>query len=142
MSRRSKSRELAAQMLYQVDLNPDVGAQTVRAQIAERLDDQELRDFAWRLFAGTMEWRGMLDERIQSVAENWTLARMAPTDRNVLRLGAFEILQTDTPYQVAIDEAVELARKFGTAQSPQFVNGLLDRLVPPLRRQKGSAATE
>ncbi|HUG93055.1 MAG TPA: transcription antitermination factor NusB [Planctomycetaceae bacterium] len=134
MARRSKSRELALQMLFQVDLNPDVGGQTVREQIAERLDDQELRDLAWRLFAGTMEWRGMLDERIQSVAENWTLARMAPTDRNVLRLGAFELLQTDTPYQVVIDEAVELARTFGTAQSPQFVNGILDRLVPERRR--------
>ena len=135
MARRSKSRELALQMLFQVDLNADVGGQTVRAQIAERLDEQDLRDFAWRLFAGTMEWRGMIDERIQSVAENWTLARMAPTDRNVLRLGAFELLQTDTPYQVVIDEAVELARKFGTAQSPQFVNGILDRLVPELKRR-------
>jgi transcription antitermination protein NusB len=135
MARRSKSRELALQMLFQVDLNPDVGGQTVRQQIAERLDDAELRDLAWRLFAGTMEWRGMLDERIQSVAENWTLARMAPTDRNVLRLGAFEILQTDTPYQVVIDEAVDLARKFGTAQSPQFVNGILDRLIPDAKRR-------
>jgi N utilization substance protein B len=86
-----------------------------------------------------MEWRGMLDERIRSVAENWTLARMAPTDRNVLRLGAFEILQTDTPYQVVIDEAVELARKFGTAQSPQFVNGILDRLIPQARRRSPGA---
>ena len=112
--------------------------QTVRQQIAERLEDAELRDLAWRLFAGTMEWRGMLDERIQSVAENWTLARMAPTDRNVLRLGAFELLQTDTPYQVVLDEAIDLARKFGTAQSPQFVNGILDRLVPePKRRAPG-----
>ena len=122
-------------MLFQVDLNPDVGGQTVRLQIAERLEDAELRDLAWRLFAGTMEWRGMLDERIQSVAENWTLARMAPTDRNVLRLGAFELLQTDTPYQVVLDEAIDLARKFGTAQSPQFVNGILDRLIPDAKRR-------
>jgi N utilization substance protein B len=135
MARRSKSRELALQMLFQVDLNPDVGGQTVRLQIAERLEDAELRDLAWRLFAGTMEWRGMLDERIQSVAENWTLARMAPTDRNVLRLGAFELLQTDTPYQVVLDEAIDLARKFGTAQSPQFVNGILDRLIPEAKRR-------
>ena len=139
MARRSKSRELALQMLFQVDLNPDVGGQTVRAQIAERLDDPELRDLAWRLFAGTMEWRGLIDERIQSVAENWTLVRMAPTDRNVLRLGAFELLQTDTPHQVVIDEAVELARKFGTAQSPQFVNGILDRLVPERKRRPTDA---
>jgi N utilization substance protein B len=60
---------------------------------------------------------------------------MAPTDRNVLRLGAFELLQTDTPYQVVLDEAIDLARKFGTAQSPQFVNGILDRLIPEAKRR-------
>jgi N utilization substance protein B len=61
---------------------------------------------------------------------------MAVTDRNVLRLGTFELLHTETPYQVVIDEAVELARKFGSAQSPQFVNGLLDRLVPESKKPR------
>ena len=134
MARRSKARQVALQMLYQVDLNPDVSGQMVRAMIAERLSDTELQSFAWDLFSGCMEFRNELDEKIQEVAENWKLNRMAATDRGVLRLGAFELLQTGTPHRVVIDEAIELAKKFGNAQSSQFVNGILDRLIPPERR--------
>jgi N utilization substance protein B len=130
MARRSKARELALQMLYLKDVNPDVEAQIVRAMIDERISDEPLREFSWQLFAGVMECRTMLDARIESVAENWALTRMAPTDRNVLRLGGFELLCTEVPHRVAIDEAIELAKKFGTAQSSQFVNGILDRLIP------------
>ena len=70
-----------------------------------------------------------LDNLIEQAAENWSLKRMAATDRNILRLGAFEILHCETPDRVAIDEAVELAKRFGSAQSAQFVNGILDRLM-------------
>lgn len=128
--RRTRAREVVLQMLYQIDVNPDVGAKTVRRMIAEQLEDETLQRFAWSLFSGVMEWRPVLDARIESVTQNWTLARMAPTDRNVLRLGAYELLYAETPHRVAIDEAIELARKFGTAQSSQFVNGILDRLIP------------
>ncbi len=130
MARRRKARELALQMLYQQDLNPEMDPAVVRGMIDEQISDQTLCDFTWRLFGGVMERRAALDAQIQSTAENWSLERMAPTDRNVLRLGAFEILDTDTPYQVAIDEALELAKLFGTAQSSQFVNGILDGLIP------------
>jgi transcription antitermination protein NusB len=140
MARRSKAREVAVQMLYQVDLNPSVELQTVRRMVDEALDDDELQEFAWRLFVGVMEVRPMLDERIQSVAENWSLKRMAPTDRNVLRLGAFELINTNTPHRVVLDEAIELARVFGSAQSAQFVNGVLDKLVPPEKRLAGGDA--
>ena len=144
MARRTKAREVALQMLYQLDLNPDVKGPTVRLMIAEQIPEEDLRTFAWQLFAGVMEWRPILDQRIEGVAENWTLARMSATDRNVLRMGAFELLYTDTPHRVAIDEAIELARKFGTAQSAQFVNGLLDRLVPEDKRgdRRSSAAED
>jgi N utilization substance protein B len=81
-----------------------------------------------------MEHRLELDRQIEATAQNWRLSRMAPTDRNVLRLGAFELLHTDTPHQVALDEAIELAKRYGTAQSGQFVNGILDRLVPTGQR--------
>ena len=134
MSRRSKAREVALQMLFQQDMNPDVGAKTVRLQIAERLPEEDLRQLAWQFYSGTMESRPAIDARIQAAAENWDLARMAGTDRNVLRLGVFELCYTDTPPQVVIDEAVELARKFGTANSAQFVNGLLDHLIPEEKR--------
>ncbi|MBA3316176.1 MAG: transcription antitermination factor NusB [Planctomycetota bacterium] len=135
MARRSKAREVAVQMLYQVDLNPTVELRAVRAMVDEALDDVELQEFAWRLFVGVMEVRSMLDQKIQGVAENWSLKRMAPTDRNVLRLGAFELINTDTPHRVVLDEAIELARVFGSAQSAQFVNGVLDKLVPHEKRQ-------
>ena len=138
MTRRSKAREVVLQMLYQIDVNPDVAATAVREMIREQLADEDLQAFAWSLFAGVRESRGALDARIGTAAENWTLARMAPTDRNALRLGAYELLFTDTPHRVVIDETIELARRFGTAQSPQFVNGILDRLIPPEKRQSDS----
>ena len=136
MARRSKAREVAMQMLYQMDVNADIDPRTVRSQIAEEIDKDDLREFAWQLFAGVLECRSEIDTRLEQVAENWSLARMAITDRNALRIGAFEILHSDTPFQVAIDEAIELARKFGSAQSPQFVNGLLDKLVTADRKMK------
>jgi transcription antitermination protein NusB len=136
MARRTKAREVAVQMLYLRDLNPDVSVEDVRALLDDQLRSRDLREFAWRLFVGVMEWRSQLDDRIQAAAENWALARMAPTDRNVLRLGAYELLNTDTPPGVVIDEAIELAKRFGAAQSPQFVNGVLDRLVPEERRRR------
>lgn len=135
MTRRSKAREVVLQMLYQIDVNPDVGASTIREMIHEQLPDDDLRAFAWSLFAGARENRATLDSRISTAAENWTLVRMAPTDRNALRLGAFELLFTETPHRVVIDETIELARRFGTAQSPQFVNGILDKLIPPEKRR-------
>lgn len=136
MARRSQAREVALQMLYQRDLNPDVDIHDVREMMSERLREEDLLAFGWQLFVGVMEYCAQLDEAIQQVAENWTLKRMAPTDRNVLRLGAFELLQTDMPHRVVIDEAIELARKFGTKQSPQFVNGILDRLIPDEKRDE------
>lgn len=135
MSRRHKAREVVVQMLYQLDLNEDVAPDAVRGMIQEELRDETLARFAWSLFAGVMETRKQLDERIASAAANWSLSRMPPTDRNVLRLGAYELLFTETPHRVVIDEALELAKTYGTAQSSAFVNGILDRMVPSERRR-------
>lgn len=142
MARRTKARELALQMLYQVDLNRDVDGRMVAQMMRERLTDDDLRDFAWRLFSGTMECRAELDEQIQVIATNWKLFRMAVTDRNVLRLGAFELLHSDTPHRVVIDESLELARKYGSDQSAQFVNGVLDKLVPAHKRSAEGVGSE
>lgn len=129
-SRRSRAREMALQMLYQQDINPDAPSELVRQQIQERLPEEDLARFCWSLFVGVMEYRPELDVKIEATAANWALKRMAPTDRNVLRLGGFELLHTQTPPRVVIDEALELAKRYGTAQSAQFVNGILDRLIP------------
>jgi N utilization substance protein B len=130
MSRRSRARETVLQMLFQKDLNADVSAEMIRAQIQERLEDEESARFAWRLFCGVMEGRPAIDAQIEQAAVNWTLRRMAPTDRNIIRLAVFEMQNTETPARVAIDEALELAKKFGSISSSQFVNGVLDRLMP------------
>ena len=133
--RRHQAREVALQMLFQKDLNPDVSPDMIREQMQEMLENNEqLCRFAWSLFAGTIESLKVIDQKIESVAANWTVSRMPPTDRNAIRLGAFELLFTDTPHPVVIDEALELAKSFGTAQSASFVNGILDKLVPAARR--------
>lgn len=129
-SRRHKAREIVLQMLYQKDLNPEVGIDTIRQMIQDDLRDEHLSRFAWSLFTGVMEFRLALDKRIEEAASNWSLSRMAPTDRNVLRLGGFELLHTETPPRVVIDEVLELAKSFGGPQSGAFVNGILDKLIP------------
>ncbi len=133
-SRRHKARETVLQMLYQKDLNPDVTIEDIRAMIQEQISDDELGRFAWRLFAGVMESRATLDSKIEATAANWGLSRMAPTDRNAIRLGAFELIYTDTPPRVVIDEALELAKTYGGPNSGSFVNGILDRLIPEEKR--------
>lgn len=134
-SRRHKAREVVLQMLYQKDLNPEVGVDTIRHMIQEDLRDEHLSRFAWGLFSGVMEFRQTLDRRIEEAAANWSLSRMAPTDRNVLRLGGFELIHTETPPRVVIDEALELAKSFGGPQSGAFVNGILDKLIPLSKRE-------
>jgi N utilization substance protein B len=129
VARRRHARQVAIQMLFQRDLNPDILAKATREMIDEQISDDATRNFAWQLFAGVMEFQTMLDEKLEAAAENWSLSRMAPTDRTALRLAAFELLKMDTPPRVVLDEAIELARKFGGEQSHQFVNGILDRLL-------------
>lgn len=129
MARRSRAREVALQVLYQDDLNPRCNPAIGDAMFQQRLSSPELIEFGRSLVAGVRRNRAELDELIEQAAANWSLHRMAPTDRNVLRLAAYEILHTDTPDRAAINEAIDLAKQFGTAQSGSFVNGILDRLL-------------
>ncbi len=129
MSSRSRAREVALQSLFQEDLNPRDSRDQLAPFVESRLQDAELREFATSLVLGVLRNRGELDALLEAKAENWSLSRMAATDRNVLRLGAYEIRYADTPERVAINEAVELAKRFGSKQSSQFVNGILDKLI-------------
>ncbi len=129
MPQRSLAREVSFQVLYQDDLNPHHNPAHTDALIRRRLEKPELIEFAQSLVAGVRRHRAELDRLVEARAEHWSLGRMAATDRSVLRLGAYEILHTDVPDRVAVDEAVELAKRFGTAQSGPFVNGILDRLM-------------
>ncbi|HZT80631.1 MAG TPA: transcription antitermination factor NusB [Gemmataceae bacterium] len=129
MTRRSRAREVALQLLFQRDLNPGVGRAAVEQFARDRLRDPQLEPFCLGLFDGTVAHLEEIDRRLTEAAENWRLPRMAAVDRNVLRLGAYELLfAPQMPAGVAINEAIELARRFGSADSPAFVNGVLDRL--------------
>jgi transcription antitermination protein NusB len=130
MGSRRKARELALQMLFQYDLSgnaPDM--------IISTFEDLEkakpnIRDFAIRVFKGTVEKLNEIDEMIGEQAENWRLSRMAVVDRNIIRMSIYEFLhEDDTPKLVIIDEAIEIAKKFGTQKSSQFINGILDGIL-------------
>lgn len=129
MSRRSRSREFALQVLYQDDVHPGDTEVEAEPYLQMRIKKQDLLEFSTSLVSGVRRNRAELDELLNRVCENWTLERMAVTDRNVLRIGAFEILYTKTPVRVVLDESVELAKRFGSRPSAQFVNGILDRIV-------------
>lgn len=131
MLRRSRAREVALQLLFQRDLNPR-GEAKQREQFArDRLREPTLQKFCLGLVDGVHAHLPEIDSRLGEVAENWRLPRMAAVDRNILRMGTYEILFTpQTPPAAAMDEAIELARRFGTADSPRFVNGVLDKLKP------------
>ncbi len=140
MAKRSHAREVAFQVIYQDDLNPRNNPAATDAFINERISIEGLIDFARSLVAGTRRNRPEIDAALNKTADNWTLDRMAATDRNILRLAAYELLYADTPRAVAIDEALELAKRFGSAQSAPFVNGILDRLAPPDASETGAEA--
>jgi len=126
---RTMVRVVVFQILYQEELNPGSLSTLSESFIAQELPRHEpLLNFAKQLLANTVEHREAIDEQLTALAHHWTLARMSPTDRSILRLGASEILYTDTPKPIAINEAVELAKKFGTKDSPAFVNGILDQV--------------
>lgn len=101
-------------------------------------NDAELIAFANQVLSGVRRNRAEIDALLAERAANWRLERMAVTDRNILRLAAFEMLFTETPDRVVINEAVELAKRFGAKQSSQFVNGILDRLF----RDRGEKQNE
>lgn len=129
MARRSRGREVAIQLLYQYDHNPKVSRADIETFARERLRDPELTAFCLNLFDGVRDHVAEIDQRLADAAQNWSLARMAPVDRNILRLGAYELLYSfATPPAVALDEAITLGRRLGGKDSAAFVNGVLDRL--------------
>jgi N utilization substance protein B len=135
ITRRSRAREVALQLLYQHDQNARIPRASIEAFARERLKDPTIIPFCLALYDGVVNQAAEIDRRIGAAAENWKLSRMAVVDRNALRLGAYELLFTpETPPGVVLDEAIELARRYGSADSPAFVNGVLDKL-----RQAGAA---
>ena len=130
MSKRRKAREVALQFLYQLELNGDDDPTPHEQEFwARHPVDANTRAFADGLVRGTKSNQGKIDQMISQFAEHWDLERMAVVDRNILRQAVYELLWTaDVPPKVAINEAIEIAKKFGTKESSRFINGLLDRI--------------
>jgi transcription antitermination protein NusB len=134
MGPRRKAREYALQMLFQWDITHDSTDQIAATFFENQKEEsQVVRDFAQSLLAGTVEHVERIDELIRRHAEHWRLDRMATVDRNLLRLAIEEFLyQTDTPKTVVINEAIEIARRYSTQESPLFINGVLDSVKKEL----------
>lgn len=129
MPRRSRAREVALQMLHEMEFNPGPDA-TDRARFLKgRLHSGPLVAFAESLIAGVRRDRDALDARLDAQSAHWRVSRMAATDRTVLRIALHELLHTDTPGPVVVDEAIELARRYGSEASPRFVAGILGGLL-------------
>ena len=131
MGSRRKARECALQMLFAADVSqtpPDELVRTYWSELGETEIEESAREFATRLATGTLAHAQELDERIRLRAEHWRISRMAIVDRNILRLAVYEFLHEPTPRTVAINEALEIARRFSTYEATQFINGILDAI--------------
>ena len=136
MRKRTLGRELALQLAYQIDLRGEDIMPDIEEQLREGEHAAEVVEFAKSLLTGFHEHRETIDARIEEIAKNWQLKRMAVIDRNILRLATYELLfRDDIPPLVAINEAIEMAKKFSTRNSGPFVNGILDNI----RLRTGSA---
>ena len=130
MKRRTRSRELALQFLYQLDLLGDSMHKEAQAFVHAEENDHEAARFALTLIDGVHSRRAEIAAVIQSVAQNWNISRMAVVDRNVLRLATWELMHSDeVPPKVAVNEAIELGKRFSTQNSGAFVNGILDKIM-------------
>lgn len=144
---RTRSREIALQTLFSWDVGPSGGPDALEHTLADAEASPEVRAFAQQLVEGVLADLPRIDQAIAAAAENWSLERLAVVDRNILRLAVLELhTPEEVPPAVAIDEAIELGKRFSTAQSGAFINGVLDRvrrdLGLPDERRPAAAGSE
>lgn len=136
MGARTTAREAALQMLFAMEATGNDAEQVIYDFWRELPGDAEGREYADQLVRGVQQDLEAIDQRIRAASQNWRLERMARIDRNALRLGAYELqTRSDVPRAVILDEAVELAKRFGSDESSKFVNGVLDRIAEDLGRK-------
>ncbi len=132
MRKRTKARELALQILYQADVTKTSAKELINDFFSlspNKDEDPAVKDFAKELVTSVWDRLALIDDKITEYATNWQLDRMATVDRNILRLAGFELLfREDIPPKVSINEAIELAKKYGDLESGKFVNGILDKI--------------
>ncbi|MDD2485574.1 MAG: transcription antitermination factor NusB [bacterium] len=130
MGKRSRARERAFQILFQIDVGCIDAGEAIKNTLEETQLSEEARNFAIALVQGTLEHINELDELIAKHARGWTIERMVNVDRTIIRMAVYELLyHTEVPYKVTINEAVELAKKYGTEDSGLFVNGILGGII-------------
>ncbi|MFH0984032.1 MAG: transcription antitermination factor NusB [Candidatus Omnitrophota bacterium] len=131
LRKRTQSRECALQILYQYEMNPEPIPE-ILGKFWTQQDEafaEDVRSFAGKLAAGTVENFPEIDKVIERYADNWEISRMAMIDRNIMRLATYELLYlADVPPKVTLNEAVNLAKKFSQEESGKFVNGVLDKI--------------
>lgn len=132
MRKRTISREFALQILYQVDITrdtPEAALENFWSARSQEEIEAELKEFTSKLVKGVVFHIDEIDKKISEYAANWQLKRMAVVDRNIMRMGCFEILYCDDiPSKVSINEAVDLAKKFSGVEAGKFVNAILDKV--------------
>ena len=134
MGRRRGARETALQILYELEFNESGPEEVLRRRKAEKPAGAGAGEYAAWLVRGVFGRRSELDDRIQGAARNWRVARMGLVDRNILRLAAHELLAGQTPVKVVITESLRLAKEFSMAESPRFVNGVLDAVAREIQK--------
>src|ERR671933_732705 len=129
MGRRRQSREAALKLLYALDITREDVKEVLRTRWAEALMSDEIRDFTTTLVTGVIRHWNEIDAFIQECSTNWSLERIGLVERNILRFAIYELwFLPDIPPNVTINEAVEVAKKYGTEEAPAFINGILDRV--------------
>jgi transcription antitermination protein NusB len=130
MGTRRKGRELALQALYQIELTGDASGTAVELFLKHFEGSREAKDFARRLVSGVISQQAELDRLIEKCTEHWKLMRMAKIDLIILRMATYELVFCpDIPLNVSLDEAIEIGKRFGSGESPKFINGVLDQVA-------------
>ncbi len=130
MGKRRLSRELVIQFLYLIEMNEGKIPDQLKLFWENHSAAEDVQSFSEDILQDIFDHKEAIDARLEKYSDNWTLSRMAVIDRNLLRMAASEILYSKTvPPKVAIDEAVEIAKRFGSEDSPNFINGILDRIL-------------
>jgi len=127
---RRKGRELALQALYQIEMTGDASMRAVELFLIHFEGNPTAKEFARRLVSGVISERTEIDRLIEQATDNWKLGRMAKVDLIILRMATYELVFCpDIPLHVSLDEAIEIGKRFGTDDSPTFINGVLDQVA-------------
>jgi transcription antitermination factor NusB len=142
MGRRRRSREVALKLLYALDITHEQAADILKAPWIEAVMSDTVRDFTVALVTGVAAHRETIDALVQEWSLNWSLERIGVIERNILRFAIYELLYLDDiPPNVTINEAVEVAKRYGTDEAPSFINGILDRIKQELVMRHGDGPT-